>query len=131
MSLGGIIGASILFIIALAAILKPYMNSKQNLRQLLSSEKQHSQDELVTSYERVLAMIRDLDEDHQTGKLDPKSYQDERTYWTEQGIKLLQKIEPDNDAELPTAQSAEPDEADLVLDDAIEQAISAYRQAKT
>lgn len=131
MSIGGMIGAAILIVITLAAILRPYLNTKQNLRRVLASEKQRSQDELVTSYERVLSMIRDLDEDYHTGKLNPDSYQEERAYWTEQGIKLLQKIEPDNDIQLPVEEhSEEPDEADAVLDDAIEQAIAAYRQAK-
>lgn len=128
MSIGGMVGAAVLIVIALAAVLQPYLANRRAVRNILLGDLQKSQDELVTSYERVLAMIRDIDEDYQTGKLAPDNYQEERAYWTEQGIKLLQKIEPDNEAELHVG--AKSDKADEVLDAEIEKAIAAYREAK-
>jgi hypothetical protein len=133
MSIGGMIGATLLIVFTLAMILRPFMRKQLSMGRMALSDKQLSQDELVTSYERVLAMIRDLDEDYHTGKLAPDTYQEDRAYWTEQGIKLLQRIEPNEDAELPVAAAAVEaiDETDAVLDDAIEKAISEYRKART
>lgn len=131
MSLGGIIGATALIVLALPIILYPYLNNRQTMRRMLTREKQQTQDERMTSYERILATLRDLDDDYHTGKLAPDNYQEERTYWTEQGIKLLQEIDPDNDGELPLNDGlADSDDTDNVLDDAVEKAIAAYREAK-
>lgn len=88
-------------------------------------------DELLTSYERVLSSIRDLDEDFQIGKLDAETYQREREFWTERGVALLKEIEAD------IARSGGPrrkmtssdGKADQALDSAIEEAILAYRSS--
>lgn len=135
MSIAGLIGGAILLVLALAGILQPFVK-RQRINRMILSGKQQNQDELVTTYERVLAMIRDLDEDFHTGKLAPQVYQEERAYWTKEGIDLLQKIEPNSDAKIDaTAQSegkkVQTEDADEVLDDAIEKAISAYRKART
>lgn len=88
-------------------------------------------DELLTSYERVLSSIRDLDEDFQIGKIDAETHQREREYWAEQGVALLKEIEAD------IARSGGPRRrlknedarADQALDAAIEEAIMAYRSS--
>ena len=106
-------------------------NSAASSRTMVEAQKKR--DELLTGYERVLATIRDLDEDHQTGKLDPGTYQREREYWTEQGILLLQKLDPDADnvqASEPVIDEPEKSDADAELDDAIEKAIANYRGVK-
>lgn len=93
---------------------------------------QYERDDLLTTYERVLATIRDLDEDYRTGKMTQESYQQERSHWTEQGIMLLQKLEPDLDdkeADLPAVEEV-PTRGFVDEDDPVEAAIRAYKQAQ-
>jgi hypothetical protein len=126
MTTGAIIASIVLIAIALFGIALPFLQQRRNQnRELETALSQKKRDELLTDYERVLATIRDLDEDHLTGKLVPETYQRERAYWTEQGILLLQKLEPDTETTSDTEI-----ESDDVLDDAIEKAIAEYRQAQ-
>lgn len=133
MTVAGLIGGIVLLAIALFVIAQPFLQQRRNQnRELATALSQRERDELLTDYERVLATIRDLDEDHQTGKLAPDTYQRERSYWTEQGILLLQKIEPDTkaDEDVSIVENDADKVADAALDDAIEKAIADYRQAE-
>ena len=47
----------------------------------------------MNAYERTLASLRDVDEDHLTGKLADADYEAERAYWTDQGVAILQALE--------------------------------------
>ncbi|MEZ4670587.1 MAG: hypothetical protein R3E39_21985 [Anaerolineae bacterium] len=99
-------------------------------------QQQKEREMLLTTYERTLAAIRDLDEDHLTSKLSQADYETERAAWAEQGVLLLQEIEKFGGkvpAKRPKAAphttkqpAAVPTEADAELDDAIEQAIANY-----
>ena len=133
MSITGIIAGIVLLIVALVVLSRPFMEQRRNEnRELRVAVAQKKRDELLTSYERVLATIRDLDEDHNTGKLAPETYQREREYWTEQGILLLQQLEPDADtssAETSAVEQPERASAEQALDEAIEKAIAEYRKA--
>lgn len=130
---------TILVIVSLGVLAMPFLRRHSDATDNALAV-QKARDELVTTYERVLATIRDLDEDHNTGKLQPEIYKQERAYWTEQGVRLLQQLEPDADQAMvveqqstksqPSSQAQSP-ASDSVLDDAIEQAIAAYRQAQT
>lgn len=133
MSLGGLIGSAVLVAITLGVLLQPFLRKRRHVERMVLSNKQQTQDELVTTYERVLSMIRDLDEDYNTGKLHPDNYQEDRDHWAEQGVKLLQQIEVKEDVVLHVDDEIEieSDEADDVLDNAIEKAISEYRKAQT
>lgn len=126
MSIEGLIGSVILVLVGLVTVSLPFL--RRNWAGLSPRERaiQKARDELLTTYERVLATIRDLDEDYQTGKLTDTEYQQERGYWAERGVYLLQQLEPD--AASPEPVRASPQET--VLDDAIENAIKAYRQAQ-
>lgn len=132
MTAAGMIAGIVLLIIALAALAQPFVQQRRENRELAAALSQKKRDELLTSYERVLATIRDLDEDHLTGKLAPETYQLERAYWTEQGILLLQQLEPDADAidEGLAVGQVETPSADVALDDAIEKAIADYHRAR-
>lgn len=83
-------------------------------------------DELLTTYERVLASIRDLDEDYQMGKLDAETYETERTQWMQRGSAVLHQIEqvtlsePEKGAETPKTTD---------LDDAVEAMIARYARS--
>ena len=59
----------------------------------LGTESQKSREALITRYERILASIRDLDEDFLVGKLSEAAYQQERAAWVAEGTVTLQAIE--------------------------------------
>lgn len=88
-------------------------------------------DELLTEYERVLAMMRDLDDDYNIGKLAPDQYQFEREEWAERGIILLQQMESRGMKRPENTISQPPIENDAEMDQAIEEAIAAYRKARS
>jgi hypothetical protein len=87
----------------------------------------HKQRErLLVYYERVLTNIRDLEEDHATGKMQSQGYEAEREEWVQRGIQILKAL--DNLREVPIA----GDEASVeeTIDDEIETAIAAYRSKR-
>lgn len=124
MSIEGILASAIIFVIGVMWLVYPFR------RQALSHSllmKQQDRQSLLNAYERLLARLRDLDEDYNLGKMPEADYQQERALLTEKGATLLAKIEqslgsiqPDK----PTAQSSS--DADAVLDAAIESAIASY-----
>lgn len=129
----------VLGVLSLAILGWPFMQqrNRKGRQRFLAAERER--DELLTAYERVLATIRDLDEDYNTGKLRPDVYQQDREYWAAEGIKLLEQLDPKAAAaEAATSKpqrrsqrTEQPVEADRVLDDAIEDAILAYRRAQS
>ncbi len=89
MSLAGLLVALLLTLLALTIVAYPLL-----LRRQASTGARHSSPrDLETSYRRVLINIRDLDEDFATGKLDARSYRDERETWVRRGIVLLRQID--------------------------------------
>ncbi len=87
MSLAGLLVALFLTLVLLIIVLQP-------LRRQDKSVAQHSSHrELETRYQRVLINIRDLDEDYATGKLDARSYHDDRATWVRRGVDLLRQID--------------------------------------
>jgi hypothetical protein len=88
-------------------------------------EVQKQRDRLLAYYERVLTNIRDLDEDHATGKMIDEEYAGEREAWVLRGIQVLKALdELDAGRVLPAMDEAAADEA---IDDALEAAIQAYK----
>ena len=83
-------------------------------------QKQHER--LLLIYERVLTNIRDLDEDHTTGKMQTTDYESERESWVQRGIQVLKAMDH-MDEEHPLANVAD----DAAIDAEIERAIAAYR----
>jgi hypothetical protein len=75
-------------------------------------------------YERVLANIRDLDEDYSTGKIDQAEYQAEREVWAARGVVVLGLL--DDLAQRQTITDLGADAAHI--DAAIEAAVQARRQ---
>jgi hypothetical protein len=88
-------------------------------------QKQHGR--LLVYYERVLTNIRDLDEDHATGKMQTADYQNEREEWMQRGIQVLKALDQVGSRHVLT-DSAEADVIDRAIDRDIERAISAYRR---
>ncbi len=124
MSILGLIISLALFLIAILVVAHPFLRPRK------TSEKddlqlQVQRDHVGVYYERVLTNIRDLDEDYATGKIDEADYRDEREVWAHRGIRLL-RVRDGLDARqsLVTGSDAEAGK----IDEAIEAAISAYRE---
>jgi hypothetical protein len=81
---------------------------------------------LLAYYERVLTNIRDLDEDHSTGKIRTADYEVEREQWVVRGIEILKAL--DSLHGVPTA--ANEAAVEETIDDEIEAAIRAYRSKR-
>jgi hypothetical protein len=87
---------------------------------------QKQRDRLLAYYERVLTNIRDLEEDHATGKLQTTEYEVEREAWVQRGIQILKAL--DNIQAIPAA--ADEAAVEETIDDEIEAAIAAYRSKR-
>ena len=123
-----IVSISLLVVLAgmvIAFLAKPFFSKSQ----FESAEQQEI--ELHVTYERVLQSIRNLDEDHATGKIAEDTYHFERERLAQLGVKILQELNIDeSDPAIRSSVRIEEEEMDDDLDNAIEQAIAAYRQAR-
>lgn len=134
MSTEGVLAAVVMIVIGLVWLAFPLIRRKSSISaQDIANQKARAA--LLTTYERTLASIRDLDEDHLTGKLAQADYELERSQWAEQGVAILQELEKygvkkpaktSKGGKQQKAPAAAPVDADAQLDDAIEQAIAAY-----
>ena len=121
MSIAGLIVTAIIAIIALAWITYPLMLRQRDFGE--GARQQRQRDELLTSYERVVATIRDLDEDFRTGKMNEEDYAPERELWSARGIEILQQLQAIGG--LPATQ-LEQSADEAAVDDAIEDAVASY-----
>ncbi|MCA9887599.1 MAG: hypothetical protein KC546_04465 [Anaerolineae bacterium] len=131
MSVEGLIITIGMLLLGLVGVTLPFMRGREKVGDARALRIQQTRDALVTSYERVLATIRDLDEDHRLGKLNEADYQGERNYWADYGVKLLQLLEGDM-SQFVDSEAAEESitvNADGELDQAVEDAIRNYRMA--
>ena len=87
MSLAGLLVALLMTALALSIVVYPL------LRRETPPDQHSSPRDLETSYRRVLINIRDLDEDFATGKLNARSYDDERESLVQRGIDLLRQLD--------------------------------------
>ncbi len=134
MSTEGVLAAVVMIVIGLIWLAFPLVRRKSSANaQEIATQKERAA--LLTTYERTLASIRDLDEDHLTGKLAQADYELERGQCAEQGVSILQELEkygvkkPAKPAKAGSRQKANSTtqvDPDAQLDDAIEQAIAAY-----
>lgn len=122
MSTPGLIVAAVLVAFAFIVIGYPLLGKQFALGD--KARRQRLQDELLMSYERVVATIRDLDEDFNTGKLHENDYAPERQYWAAHGVELLQKL--DEIGALDDAPNGSNASGKEEVDDAIEDAVSRY-----
>jgi hypothetical protein len=123
MSLEGIIiafllSAAVLFWIALPLVSRHSGGGAEALAQ-------KQRERLLVYYARVITNIRDLDEDHSTGKIADDDYQHERETWMQRGIQVLKALDSLEVGEQALLHPTSTDEA--AIDDAIETAISRYR----
>ncbi|MBE0702657.1 MAG: c-type cytochrome biogenesis protein CcmI [Afipia sp.] len=120
MSTTGIVISLIILVVAVAWVVMPLRRGRD-----LPSAKVTAQEQLVSVYERVVARMRDLDEDFASGKLSEEDYTGERTALAERGMQILQTLE----AEKPVEAKGGP-VIDTELDHAIEAAIRRAAHAR-
>jgi hypothetical protein len=148
MSIMGIIASLILFTLGVIWLAMPILKRERGVEVAVLNE-QKRYDALLTTYERVVSTLRDLDEDYAVGKLSPAEYEAERSHWTERGVETLKALEASGSkrkqptfkrepattgakvVRMAAADEPIPDaDPDAVLDDAIEQAIASYIRAR-
>lgn len=125
MSVIGLLMGLVLVLSVAAIVIAPLFRGEAS--ETSAEAQMHKQRErLLGMYERVLTNIRDLDEDHNTGKMPTGDYQQEREQWVQRGIEVLKAL--DNLIEQPVMIDAEETEViDAAIDQRIEAAVAAYR----
>ncbi|MCB0056703.1 MAG: c-type cytochrome biogenesis protein CcmI [Caldilineaceae bacterium] len=120
MSTTGIVISLIILAVAVIWVIAPLRRGRN-----LPSAALTAQEQLVAVYERVVARIRDLDEDFASGKLHEEDYTSERAALTERGVQILQALEAGK-----TEQAESGPIVDTELDRAIEAAIRRAAHAR-
>ncbi len=133
MSNEGLIFALALLLVAAVWVGLPLLR-RQSARKTDDALVEKQRDRLALLYERILTNVRDLDEDHSTGKMNADDYEREREEWVQRGVEVLKALD-ELGGHRPLAREAfvtTAAEAEEAVDDAIEAAIAAYRgKAKT
>lgn len=127
MSLAGLLGLIVLIIVGLVPILLPFLTFRSSLLSSHKRQLQLTRDELITSYERVLATMRDLEDDYKSQKISSSDYEREHVYWSQYGIRLLQVLEGQIQKSDVSLQNV--DDEMLRIDQSVEEAIHNYRIA--
>lgn len=125
MSIEGLIGLVVMVIMGLVGIGLPFLTTKSSSTNPRKRELDMTRDELITTYERVLSSLRDLEDDYKSHKIHASDYEREHEYWSQYGIRLLQLLEG-NDVD---ESDSNADDDDLQLDHSVEEAIKNYRVA--
>lgn len=129
MSIEGLVFAFILVAIVALWVFAPMLGEKS--KQKIEGEIQQKQHErLLVFYEQTLRNIRDLDDDHATGKISATDYQREREEWAQRGVALLKALDSLNTQGIMTPDTYTLMSEDASVDDAIEAAVAAYRAQK-
>jgi len=126
MSIAGLIFGLVVLLIALIWVIKPLMESRKPSAAADDVLLDKQRERLLIVYERVLTNLRDLDEDHTTGKMPTADYEYEREIWVQRGIQVLKALDNLKAHHAITA-SADPQDIDKAIDRDIEDAIAAYR----
>ena len=108
-----LLGLALLILVGLF-LARPFLVPRQRPSHLSQRQRQLAQKEAI------IAQIRDIDFDHQTGKLPDDIYQPQREYLIDQAAQLLQTL----DAQAPNA----PFIDDPAIEAAIEAAVAQRRQ---
>lgn len=127
MSTEGLIASLIVTVVTAFWIALPFFRrTTEAPSDALLIQKQHER--LLVYYERVLTNIRDLDEDHSTGKMHTVDYEKERESWVQQGLQILKALDQIDEKHISAPRASDRGAIDRAADDAIEAAIAAYKQ---
>lgn len=125
MSSAGLVFGLIILLVALVVIGAPLFR-RQVGRVGDDALLQKQRERLLLIYERVLTNIRDLEEDHTTGKMQTVDYETEREIWVQRGIQVLKAMDRLDEQHIIT-DAVDDEGIDQAIDDEIEQAIAAFR----
>ncbi|QPC82082.1 hypothetical protein G4Y79_20730 [Phototrophicus methaneseepsis] len=128
MSLAALLVGLGLLAVVLWFVLRPLMQTPRSAALPLDRQRERA----LAYYERVLTNIRDLDEDHATGKIDEASYQQQRELWASRGVQILKMLDT-LDHEQPLVSDRQADDAtiDAAIEDAVQQAETTRTQQQT
>lgn len=131
MSMEGLIGLIVMVIMGLIGVIIPFLTSRPTIMDNRKRQLELTRDELITSYERVLSTLRDLEDDYKSHKMHAEDYEQERAYWSQYGVRLLQLLDGKTDlVEVDDkAKPASEDDEEMHLDQSVEEAIHNYRVA--
>ncbi len=126
MSIAGLIVGLGIVALTLAYIIAPLLRRETvTPTDMLLAQKQRER--LLMVYDRVLTNLRDLDEDHSTGKMPDEDYTVEREIWVQRGVEVLKALDELSEAH-PLTASAEVEDIDDAIDRRVEAAIREYRK---
>lgn len=121
MSIPGLIATLVILAVVLVIVLRPLLRRQVQVAESRFSSKQRER--ALAYYERVLTNVRDLDEDHATGKIDDADYAAERELWLSRGAALLKLLdELDENHNIVRDTHADDAEIDAAIEDAIQAA---------
>ncbi len=118
MDIGPLLLALALIILVAAFVARPVIEQAANHREAASSA-----DDLIARREAVLIELRDLDFDHDTGKVGDDDYAEQRARLVAKGAEVLRALD--------TLDISKPAPASTDFDDAIEKAVAAVRKGKS
>lgn len=126
------IGGTVFFLGALlivGIIVAMPLLGRERRTQADSARIEKQRERLLVYYERVLTNLRDLDEDHATGKMLDKDYAAEREEWMVRGVQVLKAIDTLEEQSIIPTDIRDDAGVDEAIDDAVEASIAAYRNA--
>lgn len=127
MSTEGLLASLIVTVLVVVWVAMPlFRKDRGSASDVLLVQKQRER--LLVYYERVLTNIRDLDEDHSTGKMNTEDYETERESWVQQGVQILKALDQIKDKHISAPRHTDRGAIDRAADDAIEAAIASYKQ---
>jgi hypothetical protein len=108
MSVIGLAVAGILALLLIIFAARPFFALPENADSFQEKQRERA----LAYYERVLSNIRDLDDDHSTGKISQEEYQSEREIWMKRGVTLLAMLEELN-AQSNIIENTKADDAEI------------------
>jgi hypothetical protein len=117
MSIVGLVAAAVLALILLIAMARPFFALPTGI----ASFRDRQRERALSYYERVLSNIRDLDDDHSTGKISEEEYNAGRELWMNRGVRLLAMLDELNAAQ-DIIENTQADDA--AIDAAIERKLA-------
>lgn len=128
MSLEGLIVSLVFVAVTVGLVALPILRRDSAARSSEDVLIQKQRERLLVYYERVLTNLRDLDEDHSTGKMQTADYESEREDWVQRGIQVLKALEQLDQRHAIVA-DADQETLDHAIDDSIERAVRERRRS--
>lgn len=132
MSLAGLLISALILTVVGLWILTPLLRAPNHTITALEEGAgvERQRERLIIFYERVLRNLHDLDEDYNTGKLDPDDYAHERELWAKRGAAALRALD-ELQSGLFIGTAADEAALDSEIEAAIEAAVNKQRTEPT